>query len=175
MSTENEVSYFDVSKSVDHTTRSVVFGFVRSVEVLFERRIHTPSEIVLMCLLYYYNPEYFTAYGSGMTLKDNGDTVEGPQNPFVISTAYGNIEINKNDYIKCIWDFEIKKCNSTYNTMVIGIAINKRNIERVFVTEDLDEDEDEDEFEDDVLCGYNYGYYTDAFGDDLFQTEVDIN
>eukprot|EP01084_Bolivina_argentea_P295458 508677_1 len=104
MSTENEVSYFDVSKSVDHTTRSVVFGFARSVEVLFVRGIHIPSEIVLMCLLYYYNPEYFTVHGLDMILKDNGHTVE--RNPLKSETkygdttygdtAYGNVEINKN-------------------------------------------------------------------------------
>eukprot|EP01084_Bolivina_argentea_P213110 362068_1 len=141
----------DITESVDDRTKCIVFGFVRSVE------LYIPSEIVLMCLLYYYNGEYFTVYGSEMTLKDNGDTIEGSQNLFVENTAYGKKEINKNDYIKCIWDFEIKKCNSTYNTMVIGIAINKRSIEEWFIVmapSEVMEDESN------VFCGYNYGYCT---------------
>eukprot|EP01084_Bolivina_argentea_P025134 46757_1 len=104
-------------------TRCVVFGFARSVELLFVKRIHIPSEIVLTCLLYYYNPEYFTIHGSDMILKDNGQTVESKSQPIYEyeGSAYGNVEINKNDYIKYVWDFEIKKCNfnSFYNIIAI--------------------------------------------------------
>eukprot|EP01084_Bolivina_argentea_P236308 397372_1 len=75
MSTKKEASYFNINKNVDHRTRSVVFGFTRSVELLFVKRIYIPSEIVLICLLYYYNPEYFTVHGPALILKDNGHTV----------------------------------------------------------------------------------------------------
>eukprot|EP01084_Bolivina_argentea_P219071 371624_1 len=178
MSTKKVALNFDTIKNVDHTTRFIVFGFVRSVEVLFVNKIHIPSEIVLMCLLYYYNPEYFTVHGPKMILKDNGYTVESNMHSHVFTgnTAYGNVEINKDDYIKCIWDFEITNGasggDSNHNTLAIGIAANKKNAEEMFVVEwqiFLDKD---DENADDVLCGYNYGYQTYDTDCELLETEV---
>eukprot|EP01084_Bolivina_argentea_P271813 462582_1 len=129
-----------------------------------------------MCLLYYWNPEYFTVHGSKMILKDNRHTVETNSASFVENTAYGNIEINKNDYIKCIWDFEIqKRGNATYNTNVIGIATNKKNTEWMFVVDWLMSLSDDDDDDDDVLCGYNYGYHIYQTGHELLQTKVTLN
>eukprot|EP01084_Bolivina_argentea_P226777 383021_1 len=152
-------THFGRIKNVDQTTQHIVSGFIRSTEMLFTRNLNIPPEIALMCLLYYYNPEYFTVHGSNMILKHNGQTVESnyysSKNKFE-STAYGNLEINAKDYIKCIWNFEIKKQNENV-AIAIGIAINKCIIDEIFVDPDAWLTFENDDMEEETH--YNYGYY----------------
>eukprot|EP01084_Bolivina_argentea_P304824 526530_1 len=121
---------------IDSKTRCIVFGFIRSIQILLAKDINVPSEIVCMCLLYYYNPEYFTTFGSHITLLENGtvakynitgSTVEG-------NTVYGNVEINQNDYIKCVWTFKIVKLLK-YPTIAVGITSAKTNVNDIFHTD----------------------------------------
>eukprot|EP01084_Bolivina_argentea_P304826 526533_1 len=123
---------------IDSKTRCIVFGFIRSIQILLAKDINVPSEIVCMCLLYYYNPEYFTKHGSGITLPENrtvvyntvGDLIEG-------NTVYGNIEINQNDYIKCTWTFKIIKL-LRHPMIAVGITSAKTDVNEIFHTNDWD-------------------------------------
>lgn len=134
---------FNGIKNIDTKTEYIVFGFIRLIETLFVIKVNIPSDIMSMCLMYYYNPEFFTKHGSDMVLSNDGRIVEHDTDvndcvmpcEYHCNTAYGNLEINKTDYIKCIWKFKILKLpktkilNITKNNQHdrIGIGINSSN------------------------------------------------
>eukprot|EP01084_Bolivina_argentea_P076375 138409_1 len=169
-----DVSYLATVKNIDVRTQFLVFGYIRCIEVLFVWNIHIPLDIVLMCALYYYNPEYFTVHGSNMILKDKDSTVESMVESnfqsimFTANTAYGKVEINKSDFIKCIWNFQIEKWDKK-NTIVIGIAINKQNAEGIFIDEYISITTGRS-----AICGYNYGYRIDDTESEIYVTKVHL-
>eukprot|EP01084_Bolivina_argentea_P308820 534089_1 len=133
---KTDTAYLIAIKYADQVTKSIVFGFMRSIEVMYGTNI--PSEIVLICLMYYYNPEYFTKHGNHMILQHNNQTVKHDNKPYkhddddddeyswldfydAANTVYGNVEISECKYIKCIWHFKIKKFIAGVN-IAIGIA-----------------------------------------------------
>eukprot|EP01084_Bolivina_argentea_P154938 270057_1 len=83
-----EQAYFTGTKNAERATRSIVFGFIRSIEALFKLQTNTPIDIALMCLMYYYNPEHFTEHGPHMTLHDYDQTVEHDGKPYEHTTTY---------------------------------------------------------------------------------------
>eukprot|EP01084_Bolivina_argentea_P223569 378251_1 len=134
----DETSYFRIIKHTDPTTRDIVFGFIRDIQALLSKNIIVPSEIVYMCLLYFYNVEYFTTHGSDMSIHDNGQIVKHHATGYYYdadvndgNTVYGNLEINPNDYIKCIWIFKMIKL-STDAMIAIGLASTQANTESCF-------------------------------------------
>eukprot|EP01084_Bolivina_argentea_P210890 358825_1 len=120
-------SYFDTLSSADPESQLIVFGFIRRIEVLLVNQMNIPSEIVSICLLYYWDGEYFTKHGPHMILSDNYTTVvhdehgysddvqdsdycsDSSMDEYPGNTAYGNLEINKVDFLNCIWKFKINK------------------------------------------------------------------
>eukprot|EP01084_Bolivina_argentea_P304825 526532_1 len=129
-------------RMIDHIgskTRCIVFGFMRGIQILLAKDINVPSEIVCMCLLYYYYPEYFTTHGSDITLLDNGTVVKYNITGYSWegNTVYGNAEINQNDYIKCIWSFQMVRLSKD-PMIAVGITSAKTNVNEIFHTDDFD-------------------------------------
>ena len=133
MSSENArqtLTYFGRINDVDPVSQCIVFGFIRCIEQSLSKMRSIPMEIFSMCLLYYYNPEYFTNHGDYISLK-NGDKTMEHNSDNEYDTVYGNLEINDKDYIKCSWTFQINKLNDNL-VMGIGISCNRRVINDMF-------------------------------------------
>eukprot|EP01084_Bolivina_argentea_P070957 129041_1 len=122
------ISYYDRIKTVDSKTQSIVYGFIQRIEAMLHRTMIIPFEIVSICLLYYFNPEYFTIHGKNITLLDKNQAIKGGKSSAGINlfgTAYGNVEINTNNLVNCIWTFEINK-HHINDIIGIGISSSKK-------------------------------------------------
>ena len=122
-------TYFGRIKDVDPLSQCVVFGFIRSMEQSVSTVMTIPIEIASICLLYYYNPEYFTKHGDYILLQDDKTVEHDWQCKY--DSVYGKLEINDKDYIKCSWTFEVSMENNGV-VMGIGISCDKEIINDIF-------------------------------------------
>ena len=129
-SCQTQFNAFDRIKDVDPWSECVVFGFIRCIEQSLSQIQSIPIEIFSMCLLYFYNPEYFTKHGDHIILKDDNKTMEHDLAP-AFDTVYGNLEIDKGHYIECSWTFEINKL--AFDTIIgIGMSCGKEIVNDIF-------------------------------------------
>ena len=115
------------SFKVDERTENLVYGFVHELETLYKLTSNIPKAIIRLCVLFYFQTEYFEKAGNKMIIS-------GDKNDIIFKTArtwncyaFGVnwIDSNKQDIIK--WTVKITK-NKSHNGVVIGIASKDTDI-----------------------------------------------
>ena len=110
---------------VDIKTEYTVSGYIRESHNSFKSDEYTlfqtiPSEIPLLCTLYYHFSDYFEIPGNNVSVSDDGKTLsyngEGWQN-----TTYSSLIIKSMDNYIYNWKFQHTKAINFF----IGIASNK--------------------------------------------------
>ncbi len=94
---------FILAKEASESTKSVVYGYLRRIYPLF-------SDLVFyICLMYYYESEYFDKCGEGHIISDDKRTVTRSVFGVWNSTVYCHKWINSNTNNIITWTFKIAK------------------------------------------------------------------
>eukprot|EP01084_Bolivina_argentea_P204012 348354_1 len=142
---------FDVITEVDQKTKDIVLGFIKKSNQLLVNNSNfiIPEIIHFVCLLYYYQSEYFTQHGDAINIGHTNDIAKFSDNTIYESssnTVYGKVIIDKaTKYNKYIWKFKI---TDPSERVIIGFGI----------------DSSDKEFSDTAFYSHNsnpyYAYYT---------------
>eukprot|EP01084_Bolivina_argentea_P042794 78885_1 len=116
---------FSKLKAIDNHTKNATLGFIRRIETSQLNGIEIPICIKQICMLYYYETEYFSFvhdYGHGLTLLSNNivETTEKNTSPLILQThVYGVVVIEpvQNPYSVYNWTLKLNK----YHDFMFGI------------------------------------------------------
>ena len=104
-----------------------MIGYIRNAQKLIQS-YPIPMDISYLCLLYFYEYDYFFKCGDSMDINETGDTVN------VIfdgeATCYGKIDIsNRNESIIYEWKFKILRFDHQFAEWIMCIGIDASNRE----------------------------------------------
>ena len=129
---------FQLLNSIDQRTKDIVNGYIHKVQTLICGHDNNPyfiiSDLIIsLCIIYYYQSEYFSVWGSEMMIKssylEKQNIVEMRSGNW--NTAYGNLQINAKNYSNSILKWKIKILNDAW--MCFGLdASNKKYLRAVF-------------------------------------------
>ena len=68
-------SLFKRIKPINQIDRDIVIGYTKGVQTLIKSQ-QIPMAICYLCLLYFYDFDYFEKAGKGMKINENGDIIE---------------------------------------------------------------------------------------------------
>ena len=61
-------------KNVDDITKKIVFGYIARCQKILPKNntyYNIPSLVSHICILYYWNPEFWSVYGNGIIVNDD--------------------------------------------------------------------------------------------------------
>ena len=94
---------------VDHKTQCAVYGFIHEIENSLISATNIPVSIIKICILFFWNREYFEKCGKHLTISgDQNETILKTDNGWN-NVAVGSMWIQSNRQQIIKWTFEIIK------------------------------------------------------------------
>ena len=118
--------------AINQLDKDVVIGYAKNVQKLLKTQ-QIPMAITYLCLLYFYETDYFYKAGMMMNINDKGDILEALQQ----STCYGKLDIGYHLHFNKLilsWTFKIIQFSPlSRNSLCIGIdSSNRRHYDYFF-------------------------------------------
>lgn len=104
-------------KEVEQDTQHLVFGFMRQQEKQYALFNNITPGICILCIAYYYIPEYFAKAGDDVTISEDKKTITKTSevNPGWWNTTYGAVWIDSMVHQIVTWKFLIKRLKTGYD------------------------------------------------------------
>eukprot|EP01083_Nonionella_stella_P001639 4678_1 len=114
-------------QSVDEKTKRIVYGFIRTSQLQGSFcKVNIPDIVQHICLLFYWQTEYFRWYGKGIQMSHDQLSINIEQGHGGWNTCYGNLEINTSNYPSCIIQYEVEfNVKPSYGALGIASAETK--------------------------------------------------
>merc|ERR1719295_208687 len=130
---------FQSEMGIDEMTKSLVSGYLRKLNV--SQQLMAPPLVIRLCLLYFYDPDYFEAHGVAIQLRED-NTLATARYGHSNMSVYGNMKIN-NAYPRAVYQWKFKIINNVKFNTAIGICSTTRFKNKWFtrcITKDSDEE-----------------------------------
>ena len=125
----------DIVSTIDQRTKDIVNGYIKTVnKSLFVSTdnpyYNIPSGVLLICLIYYFDPEYFEKLGNDIKVSMDKKISTHTSDGAWTNNSFGHQWINSqsNDIIK--WTFKILQCYG--HSISIGISSVDNDTKRPF-------------------------------------------
>ena len=143
---------YELLKLVDKKIEHLVYGFIHKLEETSKLSTNIPLEIIKLCLLFFFNAEYFEIAGVDIVISGTQkDTITKKNENSIDNVTYGSNWIpsmNKSNYK---WTLKIINNHTNNNGSVLGI-IGK-------ISDNLNRSFYDDECIDCSPCYANWGGY----------------
>eukprot|EP01084_Bolivina_argentea_P171462 297059_1 len=113
-------------KYIPKSTKYLVLGYNKHIEQILGSNI--PILINSLCILYYFESDYFEIAGSGITISEDKKSITKTKSTYARAydnTTYLCMIIPSTQCIECIWTLKIQSSTGTIYSMInIGITSN---------------------------------------------------